>query len=209
MTTAIPAFTAAQNAILDAAEMLFGRYGPEGVSLRQISAAAGSANNSAVQYHFHNKDGLIEAIFRRRLPSLDQRRAGMLETIGKEDGRERFRGLLAALLAPIAEETDASGSCSYAAFLLGLMLFGDPSLWYRYRDIAPVTASLHDLLQDAATRTITPHQFSRRLRFTVSLFLSSMVQWDREHPGKGAKHDKSRQSYIEELIDFAAAGFNG
>ena len=207
--TATPSYTAAQNAILDAAEMMFGRYGPEGVSLRQISAAAGSANNSAVQYHFHNKDGLIGAIFRRRLPSLDQRRAEMLETMGKEEGRERFRGLLAALLAPIADETDASGSCSYAAFLLGLMLFGDPSLWNRYRDIAPVTAGLHHLLRDAATSTITPHQFSLRLKFTVSLFLSSVVQWDRERLAKGGEHDGSRQSYIEELIDFAAAGFTG
>ena len=47
-----------------AAERLFALHGIDGVSLRQIASEAGSANNSAVHYHFGSKEGLIGAIFR-------------------------------------------------------------------------------------------------------------------------------------------------
>lgn len=53
-----------------AAERLFALRGIAGVSLRQIATEAGSANNSAVHYYFGSKQGLIEAIFRHRLPRL-------------------------------------------------------------------------------------------------------------------------------------------
>ena len=45
-----------------------------GVSLRQIGAAAGNGNNSAVQYHFGTKDRLVQAVFEYRLPRLRERR---------------------------------------------------------------------------------------------------------------------------------------
>ena len=60
--------------IVIAAERLFAMNGIEGVSLRQISTEAGSANNSAVHYHFGSKAGLIAAIFRYRLPQLIKER---------------------------------------------------------------------------------------------------------------------------------------
>src|SRR4051794_41890454 len=47
--------------IVLAAEALFAERGIEGVSLRQIGAAAGNGNNSAVQYHFGTKDRLGQA----------------------------------------------------------------------------------------------------------------------------------------------------
>jgi AcrR family transcriptional regulator len=49
--------------IVLAAEGLFAERGIEGVSLRQIGAAAGNGNNSAVQYHFGTKERLVQAVF--------------------------------------------------------------------------------------------------------------------------------------------------
>jgi AcrR family transcriptional regulator len=49
--------------IVLAAERLFAERGLDGVSLREIGAAVGNANNSAVQYHFGSKDQLVRAIF--------------------------------------------------------------------------------------------------------------------------------------------------
>ena len=59
--------------IVLAAERLFAERGIEGVSLRQIGAAAGNGNNSAVQYHFGSKDRLVQAVFEYRLPRLHER----------------------------------------------------------------------------------------------------------------------------------------
>ncbi|MET0908751.1 MAG: helix-turn-helix domain-containing protein, partial [Ilumatobacteraceae bacterium] len=60
--------SASARRIVEVAERLFALHGIDGVSLRQIAAAAGTANNSAVNYHFGSKDGLITAIFQYRLP---------------------------------------------------------------------------------------------------------------------------------------------
>src|SRR3546814_20227015 len=54
--------------IVRAAERLFGEDGVSLVSLRQIAIEANQVNNIAVQYHFGDTDGLIQAIFQSRLP---------------------------------------------------------------------------------------------------------------------------------------------
>ena len=72
-TATLPLSTKEQ--IVLAAERLFAERGYEGVSLREIGAAAGSGNNSAVQYHFGSKEQLVVAIFENRLTYIDDRRA--------------------------------------------------------------------------------------------------------------------------------------
>jgi AcrR family transcriptional regulator len=57
-----------------AAERLFAAHGIDGVSIRQILLEAGVANNSAVQYHFESKAGLVRAIVDYRAPYLAERR---------------------------------------------------------------------------------------------------------------------------------------
>src|ERR1700757_4705681 len=56
--------------LVTTAERLFAVHGIDSVSLRQICAEAGNANNSAVQYHFGSKDRLLQAIFEYRIPHL-------------------------------------------------------------------------------------------------------------------------------------------
>jgi len=72
------------------AERLFATHGIDGVSLRQISAEAGSANNSAVHYHFGSKPGLIAAIFRYRLPQLISERRMLAARCDPDDLRSRI-----------------------------------------------------------------------------------------------------------------------
>jgi AcrR family transcriptional regulator len=73
-----------------AAERLFALHGIDGVSLRQISAEAGSANNSAVHYHFGSKQGLVSAIFRHRLPQIVSERRLLAARCDPDDVRSRF-----------------------------------------------------------------------------------------------------------------------
>jgi AcrR family transcriptional regulator len=70
--------TGARAQLVDAAERLFAEHGIAGVSLREVGAAAGQRNNSAAQYHFGDKDGLVAAIFERRMTPIDRRRRAML-----------------------------------------------------------------------------------------------------------------------------------
>ena len=68
MTGAIPG-KMEQNAartrdrLSDAAVQLYGDSSIVAVSLREISAAAGQKNPTALEYHFGDRDGLLKAIF--------------------------------------------------------------------------------------------------------------------------------------------------
>ncbi len=88
-----------------AAERLFARHGIDGVSLRKISAEAGSANNSAVHYHFGSKRGLVAAIFQHRLPQIISERRLLAARCDPDDVRSRFEAHYLPILH-LAESPD-------------------------------------------------------------------------------------------------------
>jgi AcrR family transcriptional regulator len=88
-----------------AAERLFALHGIDGVSLRQVAADAGSANNSAVHYYFGSKDGLIAAIFGHRLPQLISERRLLAARCDPDDLRSRLEAHFLPVLN-LAEATD-------------------------------------------------------------------------------------------------------
>ena len=51
-----------RDRLIDAAVELYGNSSIDAVSLREISAAAGQKNPNALQYHFGDRDGLLQAI---------------------------------------------------------------------------------------------------------------------------------------------------
>src|SRR5438552_16240986 len=59
--------------LLDVGEELFAVHGIDAVSTRTITGAAG-ANSAALHYHFGSKEGLVEAILRRRMTAVRARR---------------------------------------------------------------------------------------------------------------------------------------
>lgn len=69
-----------RDSILDAAERLFARQGHDNTSMRQITSDAG-VNLSAVNYHFGSKDGLVRAVFQRRLAALNDERRQRLNDL--------------------------------------------------------------------------------------------------------------------------------
>ena len=97
--------SASARRIVEVAERLFALHGIDGVSLRQIAAAAGTANNSAVNYHFGSKEGLISAIFQYRLPQLTSERKMLAARSDPDDLRSRFEAYYLPVLH-IAEATD-------------------------------------------------------------------------------------------------------
>jgi AcrR family transcriptional regulator len=193
-----------EDAILDAAERLFGARGPEGASLRQIAAEAGSGNNNAVQYHFKDKDNLVRAIFQRRFRSLEARR-GLLMAQAVREGRERDpRTLLEILLAPMAEEKDAQGRCSYATFVLGLRVFSEFTRWRTYEDSPPISHEVDVLLRSSLAH-IPETIFLERLDASVTAFVAGIVAWERRATQKSTPR-ASKDEVVATLLDFVVAG---
>jgi AcrR family transcriptional regulator len=61
------------------AERLFAMNGVEGVSLREIQAAAGQSNSSVITYHFGSQAGLVRALLEFRYQKINTRRAELLQ----------------------------------------------------------------------------------------------------------------------------------
>ncbi|MCU1647599.1 MAG: TetR family transcriptional regulator [Nocardia sp.] len=108
------AVTEARERIILAAERLIAERG-QAVPLRDIAAAAGQRNNSAIQYHFGSRDGLIEAVVELRMATLEVRRLELLaEQVGAGAG---VHALVEALVVPMFELSERHGSNHYARFL--------------------------------------------------------------------------------------------
>ena len=84
MTGAIPG-KREQNAartrerLIDAAVRLYGGRSIDAVSLREISVAAGQKNPNALQYHFGDRDGLLQAIFDKHASRIAELREGYIQ----------------------------------------------------------------------------------------------------------------------------------
>jgi len=85
--------------ILDTAERLFGLKGYENTSLRDITAEA-QVNLAAVNYHFHTKDALLDAVIARRVGPVNKRRLDMLDAAGPDPTVEQ---ILTAFLEPVLD----------------------------------------------------------------------------------------------------------
>lgn len=70
-------------ALLECAKELFLTYGFEGVSIRQITKAAGS-NVAAINYHFNGKTHLFREVLAQRLDEITQDKLATLEEFHKQ-----------------------------------------------------------------------------------------------------------------------------
>jgi AcrR family transcriptional regulator len=95
--------------ILEVAERLYAERGIDGVSLREIGAAAGQRNTAAVHYHFGGREGLVQALFEDRYERLEARRAAMLAELDGRAGPADVRELVAVLVLPFVEHPDGAG----------------------------------------------------------------------------------------------------
>src|SRR5947209_4617952 len=88
-------------ALLSAAERLFAERGIDGVSLREINRASGARNAIAVQYHFDDRAGVVQAILAKHRNDIEARRHALLDQY-EAAGADDLRALVGALVRPQA-----------------------------------------------------------------------------------------------------------
>lgn len=89
-----------QHALMHAAEKLIADKGVENVSIREIVKAAGQKNESALQYHFKNVQGLFIAIQQNRDQQTRDKRAQMLEELLARNANPSLREICSLMTAP-------------------------------------------------------------------------------------------------------------
>ncbi len=158
--------------LLLTAERLFAQHGIDGVALRAIAIEAGSANKSAIQYHFGSKEGLLRAIFAFRLGDLVQRRNLLRARVDVNDLRGRFEAHIVPLL-----ELAESGESHYVSFVEQLERSGAADVFANQED---VQQSRKDFVNDMSRLLKHVPSPARTMRIEQVQALSLHTAADRE-----------------------------
>jgi AcrR family transcriptional regulator len=92
-----------REALLDAAERLWGARGIDGVSLREIRIAAGQRNSSALQVHFGDRTGLRRALAQRHVPRIAAIQENLYEVVLAAGREHDLAALIETMVRPPAE----------------------------------------------------------------------------------------------------------
>ena len=191
-------------AILTAAERLFGLYGLDGVTIRQITLAAGLGNNSAVAYHFGDKKGLLRAICEWRNPVLEHAGIMAWESAAGSQRLGDPAALIGVLLRPFLAVRDDEGKHSHAAFMYQMLRSPlGRAIRISLFDISTSTVSALEQLY-AILPNMPPELLRYRLRIAGAAFLDGIGEWDRN--GSAPEFPAmTLEEVADELIGLAAA----
>ena len=180
--------------LISAAETLFAERGVEGVSLREINAAAGARNASAVQYHLRDRAGVITAILERHRPEVEARRHALLDEI-EARGEPVLRDVAGAYVRPLAAKlTDAPG---YLQVLADLVSRPHPAVaWVTSTEPTDSTFRWREMVAPL----ISPAGLELHRRFTAIQFTHlSLAQRAREDRGG------DQRLWTSHLVDLVTA----
>jgi AcrR family transcriptional regulator len=190
-----------RNVLVSTAETLFAERGLEGVSLAEINRKAGQRNATALHYHFGGKDGLIQAIFDKHRPRVNQLREQMIDALPEVPTLEQ---LLSALALPLLEQVrDADGGAAYVQFLAQMM--NDPQVPLQGLDsaVSPVLdRQLHYFT--AALSHVAEDVRMLRVNFAVLMVFNALARYAAEVERDGLDEDR-HQLTAEQLVLAASA----
>jgi AcrR family transcriptional regulator len=192
----------ARDLLLDAAEELFARRGIDGVSLREIASAAGQRNNSAVSYHFRDKQGLIDALIVDRMGRVEDARAQLVARAG--DLEELGVGeLLTLLWQPVIDLGQAKAVNWYIHFRFTGQLRSASANGATefYSDAHPASRRLHRELS-ARCPHLKHEQFTYRLNLVAMMFWSALSWHD--NLALSTNQTWSSRFCLDEVIKMAA-----
>ncbi len=191
--------------LLDTAERLFAERGIRGVSLREITEAAGQRNASVVQYHFGSRAGLVAAVVERHMATVDAARSARLDAAtagGRAPGRHEAMRIL---VEPLAECLRTESGRAYLRIVQHLV--DEPS---DAPGPPPVQAnpSLRRVsrLLEPATAPLPPRIRSERHHLTTSFLLRALADRAAELDRHGHRRPAlGHDAFVANLVDVLVA----
>jgi len=111
-----PKSVATRAKLIAVAERLFAEKGVEGVSLAEINRVARQRHSNACHYHFGSKDGLIQAILDKHVPTISANRNAMFDTM-EVAGGDSLADIVRAFVRPVAAKLfDPNGGKDFIRF---------------------------------------------------------------------------------------------
>jgi AcrR family transcriptional regulator len=200
-----------QTRILDAAENAFADCGFDGASLRQIVSEA-KVNLATVYYYFGSKDGLMEAVLKRRFGPLRQENMDLLRQYEREAKGRRLtvEKILEAMLLPPLRLASAPATRRQAVTRLIGRIVTEPNP--RIQEVlrgqhAHVRAAFLQALHLSLPH-IPPADLQWRLEFVwgaLAFMLCNPGKFERQ---SGRSHDpRETRKVLLEMVAFFAPGF--
>jgi AcrR family transcriptional regulator len=196
--------------ILDAAERLFARHGFYGVSVRDITEAAG-VDVALINYHFGSKRELFAAVFRRRAEMLNPERLARLDDVRRAalPGVPTLEDIINSFTYPLLERSARGGPGWKSYFALVAQINNSPEwgpvLMTQYFDplVERLVAALREALPDCPLREIYwGYQF---LTGALTITFAETGRIDKLSGGLCKSSDLD--SVHERLPPYVAAGF--
>jgi len=160
------------------AELLFAERGIDSVSMVEIGLAAGQRNRSAVQYHFGDRRGILDAIRLKHSSAIENRRIQMLDKL-EASQESTLRDFVEALVSPLAEELqNPDGGAAYvrlAASLIGHREFSPLAPDQRAQKTA---ARLYDNIA-RASRALPNISIDERMLLVAGMVFHGLADWAR------------------------------
>lgn len=188
--------------LMQAAEQLFGERGLHAVTLKDINAAAGQRNESALHYHFGSKQRLVQAIFTDRATAIDRVRVKRVEALTGSGREADLNAILRAMFEPLTELLDTEEGVRFVRF--AAQALNDPDFDLPAVAIKSGFEGINRAngLIIAALGDLPPEIAIQRQRLMVEMALTSLALWTRR---KDATHDEAgRALFISSLFDAMA-----
>ena len=163
--------------LIECTEALVAEYGINGVSIRQIAKASKSANSNVVAYHFGNKDALLQAVIRYRLPAIEARRSQLLYEKQRQADAIQISDLIDVLYRPFFEQRCPLGRRSYAAFVDELSRANLIDIRTSLDAGYPLTLQILDEIRSHMA-ACSAEQFGRRIFLASALIFAAIRQID-------------------------------
>jgi AcrR family transcriptional regulator len=98
--------------ILRTGERLFAERGFNGVSVRELAAAA-QVNIASIGYHFDSKEGLLSEVYRRHCEPMIEERLRGLEAAVRRRGRARVAAIIEAFVRPALAQVEMEDGATF------------------------------------------------------------------------------------------------
>ena len=198
-----------KDQILDTAEKMFAEHGIAAVSLRSIISQAG-VNLAAIHYHFGSREGLVEAVFERRLGPINKARIDLLDEFEARAGGAppAVEDVLRALFSPPIRLSQDPGRGQTLLRICG-RFYAEPGDYMQ-----PIFEKLfREVIErfTAAFRRALPHltltELFWRTHFAVGTLVHTMLDSRRlSHISGGLCDTSNTEQVIDHMVQFAAAG---
>lgn len=210
-TTVIPRGTGTKERILRSAELIFGRHGYAGTTLRAVTADAG-VNLASANYHFGSKESLVMEMLRERVAPINKERVQLLEK-AKEEAKGKpvcLEKILEALILPLGGAARGPEGPDFSFLQLVGRAFSEPAEFLRrvhdtfFRELAELfMQEIRRSCPDASEKDLWWN-----LHFAINAMLGSLSQCRRaETISSGICEVADLDDMLNRLVAFLAKGF--